>query len=135
MFDWFFELDLDSIEPPEDVTELERRALEFITGITVERSGLFVDEQDRLGAYQRFRVANLSAGLELANDAHTRLVLDIAAKGNQNPDVDDRTWKLWQQRAHAGGPWFVLDGDTFEYHAPLTSRAAQRVNNHQSNVA
>ena len=127
VFDWFFELDLDALEPPEDVTELEQRALELITGITVERSGLFVDEHDRLGAYQRFRIANLSAGLELANDAHTRLVLDFAAQGEQHPDIDDRTWELWQQRAHAGGPWFVLDGDTLEDHAPLTSRAAARL--------
>ncbi|TDJ66987.1 MAG: hypothetical protein E2O39_15490 [Planctomycetota bacterium] len=127
VFDWFFELDLDALEPPADVTELERRALAFITGITVERSGLFVDEHDRLGAYQRFRIANFSAGLELANDAHTRLVLDLAAQGEQHPDVDDRTWELWQQRANAGGRWFVLDGDTIEYRAPLTSRALARL--------
>lgn len=127
VYDWFFEVDLDAVEPSKEVTELERRALGLLAGITVERAGLFVDEEDRLGAYQRFRVANLGQGIALANAAHSALVQEIVAKGEQDPDIDDRTWDLWRERANAGGPWFVLDGDALEYRAPLTPRSVARL--------
>jgi hypothetical protein len=107
-----------------------KRALEVIGGWELREHGSFLDEKNRLSAYQVFRVEKLSRLVDLANEAIDRGILDALDEGKAVPEgdeVDARTRELWKARAESGGPWIRLDGAEVVIDVPGSQEAFDRI--------
>ena len=136
----FMAEDLDEIlekieRPGADETDAmepgERAALtSVIDSVSVEDVDVFLDEHQRLSAYQLYRIENVSGLLDWINSSISRAVNDSAEGGRLAEDLpllDPSTRELWASRAQSGQPWIVIDDDLIVIDLPMTIESFQRV--------
>ncbi len=126
---WAFEVDLD--EPDEtcgDPDEERDEAEEFADDISVTHSGLYLDEQDRLCAYQVLRIPRASLGLRLLNEVLHESIRESGedAELDVGLSYDARTGELWREDAVRGVPWVMMHEGGVRVRIPMTPYTAAR---------
>ncbi|MGH9362559.1 MAG: hypothetical protein ACRD2T_11645 [Thermoanaerobaculia bacterium] len=123
---WPGHVDLDS---PETYKDLDEEAAALLSAITLEESGVFLDPEGRLSAYQRLRLPDLACALSCLNRRISGAVLPAAGEGppEAEGDPDERTQALWIERARSGGPWVSFRDGAFAVDLPMTRATADRL--------
>lgn len=106
---------------------LLQRWLAALGRIEVEQVGIFRDEQDRLGGYQKIRIRDLQAFVELTNDSISDWVQREVADPQATPELDARTRPLLLAHAIARRPWLWFEGDQLNFEVPLSREAFSRM--------
>ncbi len=132
---WPWEFNLPEIQESlaEQIAEnddpLAQRALDWMTEIAVEESGLFRREGGELCLYQRARVPKVNEGLALLNEAFNRAIVAEAEDGSVREELelpDEATEKLWVAHARAGKPWLAFEEGALVGRVPVSPHGAAR---------
>ena len=122
----FGEVDLDD---PSTYKDLDEEAAQLLQSISLEESGVFLDPEGRLSAYQRVRVPDVACGLRVWNRMISSEVLSAVAEDGSLEgygELDARSQALWIERARSGEPWVSFEGGLFTIDLPVTRATADR---------
>lgn len=126
---WALEIDLDDPDEASERSDEERgEEEELVDGISVTHSGLYLDEQDQLCAYQVLRIPRVSLGLRLLNEAWHETIRESGedAELDVGPSLDARTCELWREDAVRGVPWVMMHEGGVRVRIPMTPYTAAR---------
>ncbi len=128
------DFDLDDPELVKELDEgdaFEREVLQFAQGVSVTKAGLFLDEKGRLSGYQRIQIKNIRAGVDLLNQAISRLVLSGAEDWedfvDDTPFLDSESRDLLVRYAQRGDPWLKIKDGEIEVMIPITPASANSI--------
>lgn len=135
---WAFDWDLDKqaedldrslhedANKPEFDPEENRDEALLLRQITLQEVGVFLDEKERLSAFQHLRFWNFTQVLALLNRQLSRNALREEG-GCGSPLQAPEQLLLGKQRAASGLPWVRRVGDEFELDFPLTTESFLQV--------
>jgi hypothetical protein len=129
---WFSDVDLDSPRHAPVTAKGRGRTEEdvFQDGISVRGSGIFLNQEDQLCAFQVLRIPRVKLGLRLLNQELNEAILNMADSGNFEENFtlfDERTRELWIQEAQQGVPWITPHAGGVRVSFPATPRTAARL--------
>lgn len=128
---WPFVFDLESsqvaIGPEQLPTELDERAKSLTRSLEVTDAVLFDDQQGRLCAVQRLRLAHASSSIATLNDWLNFIAIEpLKETAAEEQDLDARTRDLVLDHARSGKPWVLLVRGGFEVRVPMSNALAAR---------
>lgn len=130
---WPFVFDLDTpqieFELEDLPSELEPRVRDWMSSIRITESALFRDEHGHLGALQRLRWENASAGIATLNSLISHSVVESLEEDgaeDEDEDLDARTRNLMLGHAKSGKPWVLLTRGGIELRVPMSRSQAAR---------
>lgn len=134
IFDWPLHWDLDPIPP--DMSEegpwadLRHEVIDLVGGISLERSGLFRGEHERLSLFQHFKIKSAGRLIALANRSLYLWIEDCVREQRfeqETPFFDAQTRVMWIELAKKTEPWLTLQDGAIRAVLPMTSASRARL--------
>ena len=126
LLDWPYLWDLDEMAEDEETLLPYRRLIDRVSLLEV---GAFLDNGERLSAWQHFRMKEVTPSLKQANQALALFIQLGALTGDLQenlPWVDDEELELWTEDARMGVQWIRFEDGGLVVDVPMSELASVR---------